>query len=126
MQPSSSTGSRSGVSRSWATTQADFVRLLGGARSPRIAQIALVSRDAFENPPPGLTVQTLVLAGKLSPCLFELFMQQLRLRPLRRLPLAFGWLTVRGDSVTRRWLTPVLTQRRDPARHGAGPARYRR
>ena len=80
-----------------------------GARLPRIAQIALVSRDAFEHFPPGLTVQTLVLAGKLSPCLFGLFMQQLRLRPLgRRLPLAFGWLTVRGDSVTRRWLTPVL------------------
>jgi pimeloyl-ACP methyl ester carboxylesterase len=88
-----------------------LVQLLAAARSPRIAQIALVSCDAFENFPAGLTGQALVLAGKLSPCLFGLFMQQLRLRPLRRLPLAFGWLTVRGDSVTRRWLTPVLTQR---------------
>ena len=35
--------------------------------------------------------------GKLSPAMFGLFMQQLRLRPARRLPIAFGWLTKRGD-----------------------------
>jgi pimeloyl-ACP methyl ester carboxylesterase len=88
-----------------------LVQLLAGARSPRIAQIALVSCDAFENFPPGLTGRTLVLAGRLSPSLFGLFMQQLRVRPFRRLPLAFGWLTMRGDAMTRAWLTPVFTQR---------------
>ena len=39
--------------------------------------------------------------------------------PLRRLPLAFGWLTKRGDAVTAAWLRPVLTQpeiRRDAVR----------
>ena len=60
----------------------------------------LVSCDAFENFPPGLTGKTLVLTGKLSPAIFGLFMQQMRLRPLRRLPIAFGWLTMRGDAVT--------------------------
>jgi hypothetical protein len=35
----------------------------------------------------------------------------MRLRPLRRLPLAFGWLTMRGDAATARWIKPVLRQR---------------
>jgi pimeloyl-ACP methyl ester carboxylesterase len=87
------------------------VQLLAATRSSRIGRIALVSCDAFENFPPGLTGHTLVMAGRLPPSLFGLFMQQLRVRPLRRLPLAFGWLTMRGDAMTRTWLTPVLTQR---------------
>jgi pimeloyl-ACP methyl ester carboxylesterase len=46
-------------------------------------------------------------------------MQQMRLRALRRLPLAFGWLTRRGDATTARWLEPVLSRpdiRRDAVR----------
>ncbi|HEY6522359.1 MAG TPA: alpha/beta hydrolase [Solirubrobacteraceae bacterium] len=96
-----------------------LVQLLAGAGSPRIGQIVLVSCDAFENFPPGLTGHTLVSVGRLPAGLFGLFMQPLRLRPLRRLPLAFGWLTMRGDAMTRRWLSPVLTQsavRRDTVR----------
>src|SRR5205823_4068453 len=40
-------------------------------------------------------------------------------RALRRLPIAFGWLTMRGDAATARWMKPVLTQpeiRRDAVR----------
>ena len=58
----------------------------------------------------GLTGRTLALAGQLPPALFGLVMQQMRLRPLRRLPVAFGWLTRRGDAATARWIEPVLTQ----------------
>ncbi len=85
----------------------------------RIGRAVLISCDAFDNFPPGLTGKALVLAGKLPPTLFGLFMQQLRLRLVRRLPIAFGWLTRRGDAVTKRWLRPVLTQpevRRDTVR----------
>ena len=71
----------------------------------------LVSCDAFDNFPPGLTGKTLFMTGKLSPRLFGLFMQQMRLRPVRRLPIAFGWLTKRGDAATKRWMRPVLRQR---------------
>ena len=39
-------------------------------------------------------------------------MQQMRLRSIRRLPLAFGWLTMRGDTTVKTWLRPLLT---DPA-----------
>ena len=60
-----------------------------------------------------------MLTGKLPPALFGLFLQQMRLRPLRRLPLAFGWLTKRGDVATARWMRPALTRadvRRDAVR----------
>ena len=94
-----------------------LVQLL--VRNDRLGRIVLASCDAFDNFPPGLTGRTLVRSGRLSPALFGAFMQQMRLRPLRRLPLAFGWLTKRGDAVTRQWLHPILTQpaiRRDTVR----------
>jgi pimeloyl-ACP methyl ester carboxylesterase len=96
-----------------------LVQLLLCEPSDRIAKVVLVSCDAFDNFPPRLPGKTLVLTGKLSPRMFGLFMQQMRLRPLRRLPIAFGWLTKRGDSATARWLEPVLTNaavRRDLVR----------
>ena len=95
------------------------VQLLAADGAPRVGRVVLASCDAFGNFPPGLTGKTLALAGKLPPPLFSLAMQQMRLRPLRRLPIAFGWLTKRGDAATARWIRPVLTQpeiRRDTAR----------
>ena len=95
------------------------VQLLAADGAPRMGRVVLASCDAFGNFPPGLTGKTLALAGKLPPPLFSLAMQQMRLRPLRRLPVAFGWLTKRGDAATARWIRPVLTQpeiRRDTAR----------
>jgi pimeloyl-ACP methyl ester carboxylesterase len=96
-----------------------LVQLLMCDGAARVGRVVLVSCDAFDNFPPGLTGRTLVLAGKLPPRMFGLFMQQMRLRPLRRLPLAFGWLTRRGDAATARWMRPVLEQpaiRRDAVR----------
>jgi pimeloyl-ACP methyl ester carboxylesterase len=88
-----------------------LVQLLICDSAPRVGRIVLASCDAFDNFPPGLTGKTLVLTGKLPPAMFGLFMQQMRLRPMRRLPLAFGWLTKRGDAATARWIKPVLRQR---------------
>jgi pimeloyl-ACP methyl ester carboxylesterase len=85
----------------------------------RVSRVVLASCDAFDNFPPGLTGKTLFLTGKLSPGLFGLFMQQMRLRAVRRLPIAFGWLTKRGDAVSAGWLRPLLSQadvRRDTVR----------
>jgi pimeloyl-ACP methyl ester carboxylesterase len=96
-----------------------LVQLLMCDGAARVGRVVLVSCDAFDNFPPGLTGKTLVLAGKLSSAMFGLFMQQMRLRALRRLPIAFGWLTMRGDAATARWMKPVLTQpeiRRDAVR----------
>jgi pimeloyl-ACP methyl ester carboxylesterase len=106
-----------------------FVQLLAAEGLARIGRIALVSCDAFDNFPPGLTGKSLVLAGKLPPALFGAFMQQMRLRPLRRSPLAFGHLTKRGDPATRRCLDPVLSDpeiRRDTVQVLRGIAAQRR
>jgi pimeloyl-ACP methyl ester carboxylesterase len=96
-----------------------LVQLLMVAGEPRVSRVVLASCDAFDNFPPGLTGKTLFLTGKLSPELFGVFMQQLRLRPVRRLPIAFGRLTKRGDAVSARWIRPLLSQaaiRRDTVR----------
>jgi pimeloyl-ACP methyl ester carboxylesterase len=96
-----------------------LVQLLMAEGAARVGRVVLVSCDAFDNFPPGLTGKTLVLSGKLPPPVFGLFMQQMRVRPARRLPIAFGWLTKRGDAATARWLKPVMTQpeiRRDAVR----------
>jgi pimeloyl-ACP methyl ester carboxylesterase len=96
-----------------------LVQLLMCDGTDRVARVVLASCEAFDNFPPGLTGKTLALTGKLSPRMFGLFMQQMRLRMVRRLPIAFGWLTLRGDAATARWMKPVLTQpeiRRDAVR----------
>ena len=96
-----------------------LVQLLMSDGAARVGRVVLASCDAFDNFPPGLTGKTLVLTGKLSPRMFGLFMQHMRLRAIRRLPIAFGWLTMRGDAATARWMKPVMTQpeiRRDAVR----------
>jgi pimeloyl-ACP methyl ester carboxylesterase len=87
--------------------------------SPRVGRIVLVSCEAFDNLPPGLTGRTLAMVSKLSPGLLGVFMQQLRLKAVRRLPITFGWLTKRGDAAAARWMRPLLRQpeiRRDAVR----------
>jgi len=96
-----------------------LVQLLMGEGIARVRRVVLVSCEAFDNFPPGLTGKTIALTGRFSPRFFGLFMQQMRLRMLRRLPIAFGWLTKRGDAASKQWLRPVLTQseiRRDAVR----------
>jgi pimeloyl-ACP methyl ester carboxylesterase len=96
-----------------------LVQLIMAGDATRVGRAVLASCDAYDNFPPGLTGRTLVLSGKLPPAVFGLFMQQMRLRPLRRLRLSFGWLTKRGDDAVVRWLQPVLSQpdiRRDTVR----------
>jgi pimeloyl-ACP methyl ester carboxylesterase len=74
----------------------------------RIARAVLASCEAFDNLPPGLTGKALAMSGKLSPGLFGVFMQQLRVKAFRRSPLAFGTLTKRGDAAAVRWIKPML------------------
>jgi pimeloyl-ACP methyl ester carboxylesterase len=89
-----------------------LVQLVLTTDAARVGKAVLVSCEAFDNLPPGATGHTLALAARLSPTLFGLFMRQLRLKAMRRLPIAFGSLTRHGDPTVRRWIEPVL---RDPA-----------
>jgi hypothetical protein len=121
-QGSSASSSSASTARRHAHRQRHrrrLVQLLAADGAADIGRIALVSCEALDNFPPGLTGKTLVLTGKLAPSLFGLFMQRMRFRPLRRMPVAFGWLTKRGDATTARWIAPVLKEpviRRDSVR----------
>ena len=95
----------------------------GDVGAARVGRVVLASCDAFDNFPPGLTGRTLALTGRLPPRLFGLFMQQMRLRAVRRLPIAFGWLTKRGDAATARWVAAGHRAARDPPRRRTDAAR---
>ena len=88
-----------------------LAQLIAVSDGTRVARLVLVSCEAFDNIPPGLTGKTLFLTGRLPPALFRIVIEQLRIKPLRRLPITFGWLTKRGDRTVRLWLRPVLTDR---------------
>ena len=78
----------------------------------RIARLVITSCEAFENIPPGLPGHTLAFAAKLPGGLFAL-VQPMRLRALRRLPFALGWMAKRQipNEITDAWLRPLLTNR---------------
>ena len=105
-----------------------LVQLLMGDGNTRVARAVLVSCDAFDNFPPGLTGRTLLLSGKLPPPLFGVFMQQMRLRAVRRLPIAFGWMAKHPlpAELLDRWFQPLQTQaavRRDFRKYVTGGRR---
>ncbi len=83
-----------------------------GEHPERIARLVITSCEAFENFPPGLPGRTVALAARF-PGGLNALAQPMRLRALRRLPLAFGWMAKRPipTAVTDTWLRPVLTQR---------------
>jgi pimeloyl-ACP methyl ester carboxylesterase len=78
----------------------------------RVARLVLTSCEAFDNYPPGLPGRAVWLAAKV-PGGLNAMVQPLRLRLLRRLPIAFGWMSKRPvpDEVMDEWLEPMLTQR---------------
>jgi pimeloyl-ACP methyl ester carboxylesterase len=89
-----------------------IAQVLAGDRPERVARLVLVSCEAFDNYPPGLPGRVVAFAAKL-PGGLNALVQPLRLRPLRRLPLAYGWMAKRRipNEITDAWLRPALTQR---------------
>jgi pimeloyl-ACP methyl ester carboxylesterase len=77
-----------------------------------IGRLVITSSEAFENFPPGLPGRALALAAKL-PGGLNASLQQLRLRPLRRSPIALGRMAKRPvpEEITDAWLRPLLTNR---------------
>ena len=87
--------------------------IAAGEHPERLARLVITSCEAFENFPPGLPGRTVAFAARL-PGGLNALAQPLRLRALRRLPFAFGWMTKRPvpHAVTDAWLRPMLTQRK--------------
>jgi pimeloyl-ACP methyl ester carboxylesterase len=100
--------------------------LASNGASSRIARLVLVSCEAFDNVPPGLPGHMVALAAKV-PGGINAALQPLRLRPLRRSPMALGLMTKRRipHDITYAWLAPALHDRaiRRDLRKYAGSAR---
>jgi pimeloyl-ACP methyl ester carboxylesterase len=95
--------------------------------SDRLARLVLVACEAFDNYPPGLPGKAIALASQV-PGGVNAALQPLRLRALRRTPIAFGWMSKRPvpDDVMDAWLHPALTIpaiRRDIARYARSARR---
>jgi pimeloyl-ACP methyl ester carboxylesterase len=95
--------------------------------SDRLARLVLVACEAFDNYPPGLPGKAIALASQI-PGGVNAALQPLRLRALRRTPIAFGWMSKRPvpDDVMDAWLHPALTIpaiRRDIARYARSARR---
>ncbi len=87
-------------------------QIVAGEYAERIARLVITPCEAFDNFPPGLPGRTVALAGRL-PGGLNALVQPLRLRALRSLPLAFGWMAKRPipHEITDAWLHSLLSQR---------------
>ena len=85
-------------------------QIVATRRPERIGALVLTSCDAFENFPPRFF--RIVLAPARVPGMIPIGFGALRLRPLRRLPIAYGWLTtgpIERDAEDS-YVLPVLTR----------------
>lgn len=92
-------------------TGGGLTQMMAVRRPERMAAMVLTSCDAFENFPPRLF--RVALAPARVPGLIPIVFGGLRLRPLRRLPIAYGWLTTEPiDPLAEdSYVLPVLTRR---------------
>jgi pimeloyl-ACP methyl ester carboxylesterase len=97
----------------------------GGAQllvdNDRVSRLVLVACEAFDNYPPGLPGRMVKYASMI-PGGLNAMVQPLRIKSLRRLPIALGLLSKRPipDDVVDNWLRPLMTDgqvRRDLARY---------
>lgn len=91
---------------------AGFFQITAGLYPERLARLVLTPCESFENFPPGLPGRTAAMGVRMPGGAF-LMAQTLRLRPLRRLPLTFGWMAKRPipHHMLDTWLHPLQTCR---------------
>jgi pimeloyl-ACP methyl ester carboxylesterase len=85
--------------------------MVAAEQPDRLSRLVLTACEAFDNCPPGLPGKNMMLLGRL-PGGVSLMLQSLRIRPVRRLPIAYGWMSKRvTHDMTDEWLRPAFTQR---------------
>jgi pimeloyl-ACP methyl ester carboxylesterase len=89
-----------------------YAQLIAADRPEWLARLVLASCEAFDNLPPGLPGKGLGIAARI-PGGLNALLQPMRIRALRRLPMALGWMAKRPvpDEVVDAWLEPLLTRR---------------
>ncbi len=77
----------------------------------RVGRLVLVSCEAFDNYPPGVPGRAVARAARMPGGIYAAF-QALRLRPLRRLPMTWGWMSKRPvpHEVMDGWFRPLQTR----------------
>jgi pimeloyl-ACP methyl ester carboxylesterase len=100
----------SGVTLVGNDTGGALTQIAAVRRPERIGAIALTSCDAFDNFPPRFF--RIVLAPARIPGAIPIAFGGLHLRPLRRLPIAYGWLTNEPiePEAEDSYVLPVLTR----------------
>lgn len=95
------------VGNDWGGAQLLISQGLG----ERVGRLVLTSCEAFDNYPPGIPGRAVAQAAAIPGGIYVAF-QALRLRPLRRLPLTWGWMSKRSvpDEVMGGWFRPLQTQ----------------
>jgi pimeloyl-ACP methyl ester carboxylesterase len=95
----------------------------------RVGRLVLVACEAFDNYPPGLPGWMAARTAEL-PGAAAVMAHALRVRRLRRLPIALGWMSKRGvpDDVVDEWLRPLRRRaiRRDFRKYAGDTRRGRR
>jgi pimeloyl-ACP methyl ester carboxylesterase len=104
-------------------TGGGLTQILATRRPERVGAIVLTSCDAFDNFPPRFF--RIVFAPARLPGGLPVLLGGLRIRPLRRLPIAYGWLTSKAiePQAEDSYVQPALTRgeiRRDLQRVLAG------
>ena len=86
--------------------------VLAGENPARVSRLVISSCEAFENYPPGLPGKNVRMTAFVPGGVF-LTMQAMRVRALRRLPIAFGWMAKHPlpDELLDRWFEPLQQQR---------------
>jgi pimeloyl-ACP methyl ester carboxylesterase len=86
--------------------------LVDEGRDERIGRLVITSCEAFENFPPGLPGSNLYAAAKVPGGIGAAF-RLLKLRPMRRLPMTWGWMSKRPvpHDVMDAWFQPLWTSR---------------
>lgn len=86
--------------------------LISQGLTERIGRLVFASCEAFDNYPPGLAGKVAAWTSKIPGATFPV-VNGLRIRPLRRLPMTFGWLSKNPvpDAIMDDWLRPAMTRR---------------
>lgn len=94
------------VMNDWGGAQA----LVADGRDQRIGRLVITSCEAFDNFPPGLPGRNLLASAKV-PGGLRLAFSLLKLKPMRRLPVTWGWMSRRPvpHEVMDEWFRPLWT-----------------
>ena len=103
--------------------------MIADGQMDRVARLALIACEAFENYPPGLPGRLAAFSARM-PGGIEMMRRALMVRRLRELPITFGRMSKHGvpDSMMREWLAPLAQReiRRDLAKYAGDARRGRR